>query len=143
MLTRVPSQPLTQALTAVTSSDAVIAVTPVFNASYSGLFKSFFDVLEEGAMAGKPVLLGATGGTARHSLAIDQAMLPLFFYLKAKVVPAPVFAATDDWGDNGSRLTRRADVAGRALVQQLLHSPRVEPTDPFADVTPFAELLGR
>lgn len=143
MLTRVPSQPLTEALQAVADADAVIAVTPVFNASYSGLFKSFFDVLDEGTLTGKPVLLAATGGTARHSLAIDQAMLPLFFYLKADIVPTPVFAATDDWGDNKSHLRRRIDNAGRALIDRLLQTPRVAIEDPFADVTPFAELLAR
>ena len=72
--------------------------TSIWNASYSGLFKLFFDVLEEGALAGKPVLLAATGGTARHSLAIDQAMLPMFWMLKARPVPTPVFGATEDWG---------------------------------------------
>lgn len=143
MLTRVPSPALSDALDAVAESDALIAVSPVFNASYSGLFKTFFDVLDEGTLAGRPVLLGATGGTARHSLAIDQAMVPLFFYLKADVVPTPVFAATDDWGDNASHLTRRMDTAGRALARRLLQAPEHTASDPFADVTPFAELLGR
>lgn len=143
MLTRVPSPALGDALASVTASDAVIAVTPVFNASYSGLFKSFFDVLDEGTLVGRPVLLAATGGTARHSLAIDQAMVPLFFYLRADVVPTPVFAATDDWGDNASHLTRRMAAAGEALVRRLLQAPVREAEDPFADVTPFAELLGR
>lgn len=143
MLTRVPSPALDEALASVTGSDAVIAVTPVFNASYSGLFKSFFDVLDEGTLAGRPVLLAATGGSARHSLAIDQAMVPLFFYLKADVVPTPVFAATDDWGDNTSGLGRRMDAAGEALARRLLQAPPREADDPFADVTPFAELLRR
>lgn len=143
MLTRVPSPALSDALDAVAESDALIAVSPIFNASYSGLFKTFFDVLDEGTLTGRPVLLGATGGTARHSLAIDQTMVPLFFYLKADVVPTPVFAATDDWGDNASHLTNRMDAAGRALARRLLQAPEHTASDPFADVTPFAELLGR
>jgi FMN reductase len=68
-------------------------VTPIFNASYSGLFKSFFDVLDEDALADKPVLIGATGGTARHSLALEHALRPLFAYLRAVVAPTSVFAA--------------------------------------------------
>ncbi|WP_030993825.1 CE1759 family FMN reductase, partial [Streptomyces sp. NRRL WC-3744] len=59
---------LAAAQDAVTAADGLIVVTPVFSASYSGLFKSFFDVLDKDALAGKPVLIGATGGTGRHSL---------------------------------------------------------------------------
>lgn len=116
LVTRVSSPALRAALDAVQAADALVVVTPVFNASYAGLFKVFFDVLDEGSLRGKPVLLGATGGTARHSLAIDQAMVPLFFYLKATVVPTTVFAATDDWGDD-SGLSRRIKQAAAELVQ--------------------------
>jgi FMN reductase len=72
----------------------VIAVTPIFSASYSGLFKTFFDVLERGALAGKPVLIAATGGSERHSLALEHAVRPLFAYLRAVVVPTAVYAAS-------------------------------------------------
>ena len=74
-----------------------IVVTPTFSASYSGLFKTFFDVLEEGALDGTPVLIAATGGTARHSLVLELALRPLFSYLHAVVVPTGVFAATEDF----------------------------------------------
>ena len=88
------SDRLTAALEAAADAAGLIAVTPVFNGSYSGLFKLFFDVLDEGSLANVPVLLGATGGTARHSLAIDQTMVPLFFYLRARPLPWPIYAAT-------------------------------------------------
>ena len=65
------SGPLTEVIEKVTAADGVIAVTPIFSASYSGLFKSFIDVLDPDALTGKPVLIGANAGTARHSLAID------------------------------------------------------------------------
>ena len=115
LVTRVASPALQQAMEAVAEADALVVVTPVFNGSYAGLFKMFFEVLDEGTLRGKPLLMAATGGTARHSLAIDQAMLPLFFYLKAVVIPTSVFAATDDWGDD-SGLVRRIDRAGRELA---------------------------
>ncbi|WP_181008696.1 NAD(P)H-dependent oxidoreductase, partial [Streptomyces sp. SM12] len=83
---------------AVTSADALIAVTPVYNASYSGLFKSFFDLVDPTALAGTPVIVAATGGTPRHSLVLDHAMRPLFGYLRALTVPTGVYAATADWG---------------------------------------------
>ncbi|MDT0616673.1 CE1759 family FMN reductase, partial [Streptomyces lancefieldiae] len=88
-----PARALSAAFDAAAAADGLIAVTPVFSASYSGLFKSFFDALsatDENALAGKPVLIAATGGTARHSLVLDHALRPLFAYLKAVVVPTGV-----------------------------------------------------
>lgn len=90
----------------VTRSDGLIAVTPVFTASYSGLFKSFFDVIAPDALTGQPVLIAATGGTARHSLVLEHALRPLFAYLRAAVVPTAVYAASEDWG-SGRRVHRR------------------------------------
>ncbi|MEL4504776.1 CE1759 family FMN reductase [Luteococcus sp. H138] len=119
LLTRVHSPALRQAVEHVVAADGLVVVSPVFNASFSGLFKMFFDVLHEGALLDKPVLLAATGGTERHSLAIDQALLPLFFYLKAAVVPTAVFAATSDWGDADSGLQARITKAGRELAAMM------------------------
>src|SRR6185312_3018178 len=83
MVTGYAAPKLDEVLKATVAADALIVVTPVFSASYSGLFKSFFDVIEPRALAGKPVLMGATGGSARHSLALDYAVRPLFSYLRA------------------------------------------------------------
>jgi FMN reductase len=93
MLTGFAPPALAEALEKVTRADGVIAVTPVFSSSYSGLFKSFVDVMDHKALTGTPVLIGATGGTARHSLALEYAVRPLFAYLQAVVVPTSVFAA--------------------------------------------------
>ena len=109
LVTGFPNASLRPAIDAVTGADGLIAVTPIFAASYSGLFKTFFDVLEEDALAGKPVLLGATAGTARHSLALDHALRPLFAHLRAVAVPTGVLAAADDW----AAATRRPDLAAR------------------------------
>lgn len=87
----------------VVAADGLIVVTPIFNASYNGLFKSFFDVLDSDALAGTPVLLAATGGSARHSLALEHALRPLFSYLHARTVPTAVYAASEDWGSAGER----------------------------------------
>ncbi|WP_137988345.1 FMN reductase [Streptomyces vilmorinianum] len=100
-----PSEQLGAAIDAVTGADGVVAVTPVFTASYSGLFKSFFDLIDPDALTGKPVLIGATGGTARHSLVLDHALRPLFAYLRALVVPTAVYAASEDWGSGGDEYT--------------------------------------
>ncbi|HSK58562.1 MAG TPA: CE1759 family FMN reductase, partial [Actinomycetospora sp.] len=101
LVTGFPNAALRPVLDTVAGADGLIAVTPIFSASYSGLFKTFFDVLDKDALAGKPVLLGATAGTARHSLALEHAVRPLFSYLRAVTVPTAVFAATEDWAGAG------------------------------------------
>ena len=104
----------------VAAADALIAVTPVFKASYTGLFKSFFDALDADALIGKPVIVAATGGTARHSLAIDFALRPLFAYMQALVVPTGVFASPHDWGTEGTNaLAGRIDRAAAELASIL------------------------
>jgi FMN reductase len=144
-LTGFPTGALADAVRQVTEADAVIAVTPVFSASYSGLFKMFFDVLDDQALAGKPVLLGATGGTERHSLVLDFAMRPLFAYLRADVVPTGVFAASSDFGSGSVGTTRslsaRIDRAAGELADKVLRRGSVLPDDPFANPTPFEDLL--
>jgi FMN reductase len=96
LLTGFAAGDLAAAAETVDAADAVIAVTPVFSASYSGLFKTFFDVLEPGTLEDKPVLIAATAGSARHSLVLDHALRPLFGYLHAVVVPTGIFAASED-----------------------------------------------
>jgi FMN reductase len=143
LLTGFASGALADALQVVREADAVIAVTPIFSASYSGLFKSFFDVLEDGTLEGRPVLLGATAGTARHSLALEFAVRPLFSHLRAHVVPTAVFAAAEDFGAGGpsGTLSERVERAGRELAGTVLGRSRSGPVDPFDNPTPFADLL--
>lgn len=152
LLSGFPSASLEQAIEAVTTADGLIAVSPIFTASYSGLFKTFFDVVEADALDGMPVLLGATGGTERHSLALEHAMRPLFTYLHAIVVPTAVYAATSDWGaesagdgDGGGAvptgLTRRIERGVREFADLVgAREPR-QAADPFAVPTPFEQLL--
>lgn len=143
MLTGFPSQDLRSAIDAVVGADGLIVVTPIFNASYSGLFKSFFDVLEPESLDGKPVLIGATGGTARHSLAIDHAVRPMFSYLRAAAVPTGVFAATADWGSGDSGLSGRIERAAGELANAITGRQNTGPIDPFENPVSFEELLAR
>ncbi|WP_406731399.1 FMN reductase [Streptomyces sp. NBC_01794] len=120
LVTGFPAPALADAVEAVTGADGLIAVTPVFTASYSGLFKSFFDLIDPDALSGKPVLIAATGGTARHSLVLEHALRPLFAHLRALVTPTAVYAASEDWGGTGDALTdtlpERIARAGRELA---------------------------
>ena len=145
LLTGFPAPALEAAIARVAAADGLVAVTPIFSASYSGLFKMFFDLLERDGLSGKPVLIGATGGTARHSLALEHAVRPLFAYLNAAVVPTAVYAASEDWGradvpaDAGlaERIERAAGELAAAMAAR--EAPRV--VDPFSDPVPFADLL--
>jgi FMN reductase len=149
LLTGFPNQALATAVETVTGADGLIAVTPIFSASYSGLFKTFFDVLDPHALVGTPVLLGATAGTARHSLALEHAVRPLFSYLRAVTVPTAVFAAPEDWAGAGGVDRALADRIGRAAGELAdLVSGRPTPTRPadgldapFGGTPSFEELL--
>ena len=121
---------LAAVLEQVGAADAVVAVTPVFNASYSGLFKMFVDALPVGTLDGVPVLLGATGGSARHSLVIEHAVRPLFAYLRATTTSTAVFAATEDWGSSGE-LEARVERAGRELAVLVRGAARPAAVDPW------------
>jgi FMN reductase len=154
LLTGFPTGELQQAIEQVRRADGLVVVTPVFSASYSGLFKTFFDVLEPGVLDGKPVLVAATAGTARHSLVLDHALRPLFSYLHAVVVPTGVFAASEDFGASGgesgtSDLAKRVNRAANELAALVAgpgtgtrpapHRRTVE--EEFAEPTPFEALL--
>ena len=134
---------LRAALDALSAADGVIAVSPVYQASFSGLFKMFFDVLDEGALAGTPVLLAATAGTARHSLVLEHALRPMFAYLKAVAAPSGVFAASEDWGSARAEqsLGRRVDAAATELATLVAARPERATGGAFDDVVPFDQLL--
>jgi FMN reductase len=113
---------LAEVIAGVEASDGIIAVTPVFSASYSGLFKSFIDVLDPKSLDGKAVLLGATGGTDRHQMVLDYAMRPLFSYLRTRIAATAVFAGPQDWGntdDGGTSLSGRVERAAAEFSRLL------------------------
>ena len=145
MLTGYATSELEDAFETVACADGLIAVTPAFNASFSGLFKSFFDVLPEESLSDMPVLIAATGGTERHSLVLEHALRPMFSYLHAVVSPTGVYAATDDFGAGGSaaRLSERIGKAAADFARLLRAcGPRIR-RDPFAEeLSEMERLLG-
>ncbi|GAA3543790.1 FMN reductase [Nocardioides daeguensis] len=153
LLTGFATGELAQSIDAVRHADGLVVVTPVFSASYSGLFKTFFDVLDNGMLDGVPVVIAATAGTARHSLVLDHALRPLFAYLRAVVVPTGVFAASEDFGaatggtDDGA-LDKRVERAAGELAALLGAGSATAPAARrrsvaagFAAPTPFEQLL--
>ena len=161
MITHVASRAVQDAIDTVLTADGLIAASPTYKASYSGLFKQFFDVIDESALENLPTVVAATGGSPRHSLVLDTAMRPLLSYLKALVLPLGIYAASEDWGHND--LQRRIDRVGASLGTMLLAGShggsgssdgfgasgddaarsglRREVKDEFSDVPDFASLL--
>jgi FMN reductase len=134
---------LADVIAGVEASDGIIAVTPVFSASFSGLFKSFIDVLDPKSLDGKAVLLGATGGTDRHQMVLDYAMRPLFSYLRTRMAATGVFAGPQDWGSadvGGSSLGERIDRAAGDFTR-LLEGPQPGRKPAPMESLPFEQLL--
>lgn len=86
-------------LRAFTEADAVIVASPVYKGSYTGLFKHFIDLIAPEALAGKPVLLAATGGGHRHALIIEHQLRPLFGFFEAHVLGTGIYASSGDFAD--------------------------------------------
>jgi FMN reductase len=101
---------LKAAIEKLAEADGIIAATPIYKAGVSGLFKSFFDLLDNDLLIAKPIAPAATAGTARHALVVDEAMRSLFAYMRALTVPTALFAATEDWADTAleGRIERAA-----------------------------------
>ncbi|HEY2278675.1 MAG TPA: CE1759 family FMN reductase [Streptosporangiaceae bacterium] len=114
VVSQLVSPRLRQAIDALGVADGLVVSTPVYKAGASGLFKSFFDVLDNDLLIAKPVVLAATAGTARHALVADDQLRPLFAYLRALAVPTSLFAAPEDWADPA--LNQRVDRAVRELI---------------------------
>ncbi len=110
---------LQQAVDALGAADGIIAAAPVYKAGPSGLFTSFFHVLDNDLLIGKPVVLAATAGTARHALVVDDQMRALFAYLRTLPVPTSLFAAPEDWGASAGE-----PGAGEEGALEQAHRPR-------------------
>ncbi|GAA4416862.1 FMN reductase [Georgenia halophila] len=144
MVTGFPAGSLREVLEKVSAADGLVLVTPLFTTTYSGLFKSFIDILDKDSLTGRPVLLGATGGTSRHSLALEYSMRPLLTYLRADVVTTSVFAATDDWSgeaDTVNPLPARIRRAGTELAEKVAAREPAGAADDYEGVPTFEEMF--
>ncbi|MCU1437643.1 MAG: NADH-dependent reductase [Naasia sp.] len=85
-----------RALEAVEAADVIVAGSPAYRATYTGLFKLFFDHIGQYALVDKPVVLTATGGSDRHALLVEHQMRPLFGFFQALTLPLGIFATSAD-----------------------------------------------
>ncbi|KRF04001.1 NADPH-dependent FMN reductase [Arthrobacter sp. Soil782] len=146
MVTGFAPPALADALKSVADADALIVVSPVFSGSYSGLLKSFFDVLDNTALDSMPVLIAATGGSVRHSLMLDHAMRPLFTYLRARVVSTGVYAGPEDWGtgsDGAPALDQRVTRAAGELAGMIAGTTTARRPNSAQASLPFEQLLAQ
>lgn len=128
-LTRKELPPEAEAeLQAIEAADLLVVATPVYRASFTGLFKHLFDFVDQYALVDTPVLLAATGGSERHALIIEHQLRPLFGFFQSLALPVGVYAHDSDFTDyriSNEQLTERIDKAiSRALP--LVRSSLVE-----------------
>jgi FMN reductase len=84
-------------LRAIETADALVVASPVFRASFTGLFKHLFDLVHQDSLTDVPVLLAATGGSERHALVIEHQLRPLFSFFQARTLPIGVYASERDF----------------------------------------------
>ncbi|GAA1972831.1 FMN reductase [Microbacterium pumilum] len=105
------------ALVDIETADLLVVATPVYRASFTGLFKHLFDFVGQYALVGQPVLVAATGGGERHALIIEHQLRPLFGFFQALTLPLGVYASTSDF--DGYRL--RDDGAIHQRIEQAVN----------------------
>jgi len=134
---RVPG-PVADAIARIEQADVLIAASPIYRGAYTGLFKHLLDLVGQDALVGKPVLLAATGGSERHSLALDHVFRPLFGFFRSHTVPSGVYASHADF--EGHRLVNPAtlDRAAEATAQTIVLLQGTHPAHLGAAARSFA-----
>ena len=111
-------------LAAIEAADGLVVGSPVYKGAYTGLFKHLFDLVDPGALAGKPLAIVATGGGARHALVVEHAFRPLFGFFGALQIPTAVYASDADFTDGAlteAGVRARAAEAGGQLAALLAY----------------------
>lgn len=114
LTTQFMSPELERASELLRGADAIIAATPIYKAAASGLFSSFFQVLDNDLLIGTPVVLAATAGSPRHSLVVDDQLRGFFSYLRTVTAPTSLVSSPEDF--NSSEFSGRVDRAAGELI---------------------------
>jgi len=125
-----------QALQTIEQADMLIAGSPVYRGSYTGMFKHLFDLVDQYALVDMPVLLIATGGSERHSMVLEHQMRPLLAFFQAHALPVAIYGSSGDFIGTElynppvlGRIERAADIAAG-----LIRAERHQHPAPFADL---------
>lgn len=111
-----------ETLRAIETADALIVGSPIYKGSYTGLFKHLFDFVDPLALAGRPVVLTATGGGRRHALALEHQFRPLFAFFSALTLPTSVYASDEDFRDGAVTDVATLDRIRQAAADLVLHA---------------------
>jgi FMN reductase len=104
-------------LIAIETADVLVVGSPVYRASFTGLFKHLFDFVDQYALVDTPVLLAATGGSERHALIIEHQFRPLFSFFQALTLPTAVYAHDSDFAQREITSQRLADRIAKAVAK--------------------------
>ncbi|MDX8481418.1 FMN reductase [Mesorhizobium sp. VK24D] len=102
------------------AADVLVAGSPTFKGSYTGLFKHLFDLLDPTSLRGKPVILAATGGGERHSLIVEHQLRPLFGFFEALTMPTAIYASDKDFAD-GVLVSEAIQVRAQQAVAEVVN----------------------
>jgi FMN reductase len=108
------------AVALIESADVIVAATPVYRGAYTGLFKHFFDLVDQAALVDVPIVLAATGGSGRHALMIDHVLRPLFSFFRAHTVPTTLYATSAEFENDAivdANLIERIHTAARQAAR--------------------------
>ena len=119
------SERVDRILSAIEHADVLIAASPVYKASYTGLFKHLFDLIDPKALEGQHVLLAATGGSDRHALVIEHQLRPLFSFFGAHILPLSLYATDADFANSTELLPTASRRVTRAVDQFAGLAPRL------------------
>lgn len=133
----------------IVRAEALIVASPVYKGSYTGLFKHLIDLFDPASLAGKPVLLAATGGGDKHALVIEHQLRPLFGFFEARTLATGVYASERDFADGAlvsetlsGRLDRAIDEFGAYFdPYSERHSHAVLPAAPLNGATPRVHVV--
>ncbi|RXZ72595.1 FMN reductase [Agromyces albus] len=103
----------------IESATLLIVASPVYRASFTGMFKHVFDFVGQYSLIDTPVLLAATGGSDRHSLIIDHQFRPLFSFFQAITLPIGVYASDADFVDYRIEAPALRERIGQAVSRGL------------------------
>ena len=127
---------------AVETADLLVVGSPIFKASFTGLFKHFFDLIDPKALVGTPVVLTATGGSNHHALALEHQFRPLFGFFNAPTLPTTIYAVEGDFSQGTLTSAAVHDRISRAVVEAVreldrastvVTPPRAQTADGFAN----------
>nr|WP_168253671.1 NADPH-dependent FMN reductase [Rhizobium leguminosarum] len=93
--------PLSEILTAIETSGFLVVGSPTYKASYTGLLKHLFDLLDMKSLKDRPVIVCATGKAVAHGPKVEQHFRMLFEFFDARIAPQFIFALDEDFTEDG------------------------------------------